>query len=92
MFIHENGLHFIAFTECPARQAGIVDETGDIISIAGNATLTGAGPVVDNSNSAVHKLQGAMDSGDTNLSEPLNIALDDLVKIGHSKVSSLDLK
>jgi len=48
-------------------------------------------PVVGDTNSVFDELRGAMDSGDTNLFEPLQIALDHLVKVGHSEVSSLDL-
>ena len=91
MFIQENNSRFVALKECPAPQAGIVHETGDIISITGNANPTEAAPIVDDSNSVLYKLRGAMENGDTNLFELLQIALDELVKIGHSEASSLDL-
>ena len=54
-------------------------------------SVTEAAPIVDESNSVFYKLRSAMKSGNTNLFEPLQIGLDDLVKMGHSKVSSLGL-
>ena len=48
-------------------------------------------PAFGDANSVFDKLRGAMDGGDASLFGPIQIALDDLVKIGHSKVSSLDL-
>jgi len=50
-----------------------------------------AAPVVGDSKSVFDELRGAMDSGDTSLFKPLQIALDELVNICHSKVSSLEL-
>jgi len=79
----------------PATAHGTeISTTSSVISITGQPTIAPiqAAPVVGDSNSFFDKLRGAMDGGDTNLFEPLQISLDELVKMGHSKVSSLDLK
>ena len=91
MFIRDNGLHCIALEERPFPQPGIVNETTDITSIAANANLAEAEHVVDDSSSMFDKLRGAMSGGNTSLFEPLQSALDHLVKLGYSNVSSLEL-
>jgi len=83
-------------SHCSSRESAVAHDhelstmNGLIESQAVTAPIRAA-PVVDDSNSVFDKLRGAMKGGDTNLFALLHIALAHLVKMGHSKVSSLDL-